>query len=105
MTDSKELEISKVLTVSSGHVTENTFEALSLDGLVNEIMLPVYSKSAPGNGEGFGLYVYIEPKCLEQGKIPEDLMPLIRLAQENDCSILCLDCDGPELEGYPVYDW
>lgn len=102
---SNNLEISKMLTISTAHVTKDTFEALLLDGIRNEIMLPVYAKITPDNEQNFGLFIYVEPTCVEQGQIPEDLMQLIKLAQENDCSILCLDGDGPEVEGYQTYDW
>lgn len=98
------LEISKMLTVSTTHVTEATYKALLLDNMRNEIMLPIYVKCA-GYGQSFGLYIYLEPTCIEQGKIPEDLMPLVKLAQENNCNILCLDGDGPELDGYQTYEW
>lgn len=99
------LPITKMLTVSAYHVTHDTFEALSLDGVMNEIMLPVYEKSAPGNGENFGLIIELEPVCVEQGRIPEDLASIIKLCQENGCQMLCLDFEGRELEGFPVYEW
>lgn len=100
----KNLDIAKMLTVSSAHVKEETCELLALDGIRNEIMLPVYIKSTADNGEDYGLYIYIVPECLYWEKIPEDLAPLIKLAMDNDCSILCLDYDGPEIEGYKRYD-
>lgn len=99
------LDISKMLTVSSAHVSEETFEALSIDELLNEIMLPIYTKNTPDNGSNFGLYIYLDQTCLAQGKIPNDLKPLIELALKNKCDVICLDSDGPELENLPLYNW
>lgn len=99
------LEISKILTVCTGHVSEETYDKLLIDGEKNEIMCPVYTKAAPNGGEDFGLYIYLNPDCVKEGHIPDDLMQLITLAQENDCDILCLDCDGPEVEGLTIYEW
>lgn len=99
------LEVSKMLTVSTAHVTESTFEALMSDSTQNEIGLPIYSKSTPDNGENFGLYVYITEDCLDWDHMPGDLKPLIKLSQKTGCSVLCLDSDGPEVKGLPVYDW
>lgn len=99
------LDITKMLTVSTAHVTESTFNRLTYDGRANEIKLPVYTKSIPEDEDSFGLYVYLDPNCLKDGKIPEDLMSVIQLAQKNDCGIICLDCDGPEIEELPIYEW
>lgn len=98
------LEITKMLTVSTGHVTEETFHALEQDGVTNKIMLPVYSKATPDGDDSFGLYIYITDDCLDWDNIPEDLKPLIKLAQEQGCGVLCLDSDGQELEGYELYE-
>lgn len=97
------LEIKKILTISDNHVTKKTYEALVNDGVKNEIMLPVYTKTAPG-GDDYGIYIYISKDCFCMDNIPNDLKPLIKLAMEYKCDILCLDCDGQELEDYPTYD-
>ncbi len=97
------LEITKTLTVSTGHVTKDTFKRLLNDGMLNEIGLPVYKKAT--DGDMFGLFVYIEPNCLDYNKIPEDLAVLVKLAQDEGCGILCLDNDGPELENITTYEW
>lgn len=100
------LDIIKMITVSSGHVSEETFEALAMDGIRNKYGLPIYSKSAPGNSEGYGLFIYLTSGCIdEETEIPEELKSLVKLAQDNGCEVLCLDCDGPEIEGIPTYDW
>lgn len=100
----KNLDIVKMLTVSVDHVKRETCELLALDGIRNEIMLPVYIKSTANNGENYGLYIELIPDCIRNGKIPEDLVPLIKLATDNDCKVLCLDADGPEIEGFQIYN-
>ena len=97
----KGLEISKMLTVSTAHVKEETLEALS-ETLQNDIGLPVYVKGNPDNGSNFGVYIYLEPAGLSQ--ISEDLKPLIDIAIENNCNVLCLDGDGPILKGFKTYE-
>lgn len=99
------LPISRMLTISTGHVTFDTFEALSLDGIRNEIKLPVYSKTAPGNGENYGLLIYIEPGLIDWDSIPKDLVPVLKFSMQNSCGILCLDSDGGEIEELPLYEW
>lgn len=99
------LEITKMLTVSTAHVLQDTFEALSLDAVRNDILLPVYNKMTADNGGSFGVYVYLDSDLIDWKRIPKDLAPLIRLAQENNCGVICLDSDGPILDGLSVYNW
>lgn len=98
-------EITKMLTVSTAHVTQETYDRLYHDDENNEVMLPVYEKISPNGRETFGLYVYLEPAVLDWEKIPMDLKPLVMLAKTNGCGILCLDGDGPEINELPVYNW
>ena len=101
----QKLDIVKMLTVFTGHVREETFEALRLDGIANEIGLAVYGKDTCDNEACYGLYIYLDKQAVENTNIPEDLKPLIKLAQDNGCEVLCLDSDGMELDGYMVFDW
>ena len=105
------MEISKMLTVSSCHIEESTAHCLDRDCFFD---LAVYNK------DHFGWFIYLRlenfkedmpkdseddmPKDFEEN-IPEDLARLINLAVENECSVLCIDCDGPVLPNYPVYNW
>ena len=94
-----------MLTVSTAHVSEKTFEALKLDGATNEIGLAVYGKSTCDNEVNYGLYIYLDRQAVDNANIPDDLKPLIRLAQDNGCEVLCLDSDGMELDDYEIFDW
>lgn len=97
------LNIVKMLTVSTNHVTEKTLQALKSEGICDKMQLSVYVKGTANNGPEYGLYIDIVPENLNWDSFPRDLSPLIKLAVDNDCSVLCLDCDGPELEGYEIY--
>lgn len=101
----QKLDITKMLTVSTAHVSEKTFEALKLDGATNEIGLAVYGKSTCDNEVNYGLYIYLDRQAVDNANIPDDLKPLIRLAQDNGCEVLCLDSDGMELDDYEIFDW
>lgn len=102
--DGQELEITKMLTVSTAHVSKELFEYLVSDNICHHICLPVYKKIMLGIG-GVGVYIHIDPGTFEDGEVPYGLLPLIKLAQKNGCGVLCLDSDGPVLEGYPIFDW
>lgn len=100
------LEISHMLTVSISHISQETAEDMMLDEVANRFKVPVYTKNAPNdNGQGYGLYVYLDEQCLKNGDFGEDLARIIELALDNGCNVLCLDSDGPEIPGIPVYEW
>ena len=101
--EAPELSMSKMLTISARHVTQDLFEELSLD--TGYYGLPVYAKTAPDNGANFGLLIYLSSNDIIWDEIPTDLKRLIRLARANGSDILCLASDGMELEDYPVYNW
>lgn len=100
------LEISHMLTVSISHISQETAEDMMLDGIANRFKIPVYTKNAPNdNGQGYGFYVYLDGQCLKNGDFTEDLARVIGLALDNGCNVLCLDSDGHEIQGLPVYEW
>lgn len=102
----KGLEISHMATVSISHIRQSTAEEMMLDGVTNKFMVPIYTKSVPNdNDPGYGFYVYLDSACLENGDFPEDLTAVIELALDNGCDVLCLDSDGPEIDGLTVYEW
>lgn len=102
----KGVEISHMITVSMSHITEQTKDEMMCDGINNKLMVPIYAKTVPNdNDPGFGFYVYLNNQCLREGDFPEDLVNVIDFALRNGCDILCLDCDGPEIEELPIYEW
>ena len=97
-------DIAKILTISTAHITEETSDALNRDPHENNLGLSVYNKS------DYGWFIYIsemEKESLqrEDTNMPADLKACFELAIKNDCEWLCLDCDGPEYDELPTYDW
>lgn len=96
-------ETCSMLTLSTGHVSEATAEMLEREGDLNAMGVSVYPKDA-GGGEKFGWYVYLPCDCT-QAAIPDDLKRCLSKARALGCSVLCLDCDGPEDPELETYDW
>lgn len=93
---SKNLEIAKMLTLSTAHIKKETAEFLNNP---NSDLI-VFAKGEYGwfiSGE------WIQEELIPD--IPEDLIKIVHLAQENECLWICLDRDGEEIEGLPVYKW
>ena len=87
------LEISKMLTISTVHISKETAALLN----ENNLSIPVFNK-----GE-HGWFVWVEDN---NEVIPEDLSKAIDLAQNMDCEWLCLDTDGEILDHcLAVYEW
>lgn len=95
-------EISRILTLSSAHVTEKAAEMLEREPDLNAMGLSVYEKSAK-DGEAYGWYVYLPGET--QASVPDCLRRCIETARGLGCGILCLDSDGPEYPGLETYDW
>lgn len=98
------LEISRMLTISTGHLRPATMEALDAEPETNRIGLIVYPKS------DFGWFLYIsddnmavcQKDILEQDY--PDLAECIRYAKEQNCSVICFDCDASFLMNLTIYD-
>lgn len=92
------MEISKMLTISTCHVTPDTLELMGEDanGANNFPFLGIYEKM------DFGYFIYIQKEVFEEaagnGMVGDDLKAVVALAIENGCGLLCLDCDGEELD-------
>lgn len=96
------MEISKMLTISTAHVKEQTLMLLACEPNSNRFpYIGVYPKC------GYGYFIYINQDGLDSMRkdttFPDDLMAAIDVAVEADCDILCLDCDGGELETLNTY--
>lgn len=88
------LEIHKMLVLSTAHITRETAEKLENDAYA----LSTYPR------EEYGWFIYI-PYDWDEYELPEDLKACIKLAKNNNCVWLCLDCDGLTTHNLPVYDW
>lgn len=100
------MEISKMLTLSTSHVTDKTLKLLDTEASGNNFpCLGVYKK------EEYGYFIYIDKDAFhkENGNpnsdMPGDLVTVIAFTLEAGCNILCLDCDGDELVCLPHYEY
>ena len=101
-----ELEITKMLTISTIHVKEETCKWLYE---VFEEQQP-YDPVPPFYPKGeYGFFVYCDSESVDNAitdeNCPEDLTMCMVFAFVNGCELLCLDCDGPIIEGLRKYKW
>lgn len=95
------MEISRMITMSTGHITKETYDYLenkSSDGYG----LCIYDKA------DFGYFIYM-PTNKEHDveylkNLPKDLAMIFMFARQNEFDIVCLDCDGQDLDMLPIYD-
>ena len=107
-----DLEIEKALVVSTSHVKQEDMELLEIGNS--------YPYTVLNNDYGAMIYIVksmvipveqsVEFICdsHESEKLvafSRDFRRVLRLAQQNDCTWLRLDCDGSEIEGYPINQW
>lgn len=95
------MEISKMLTISTGHVKESTLDLLEKEPVANNFPdIAVYEKSE------YGFILYLTGEELEDrlDQLPSDLALVVGFALDAGCKVLCLDCDGDQLEELPFYD-
>lgn len=96
------MEISKMLTLSTSHVTDKTLKLLNTEANGNNFpCLAVYKK------EDYGYFIYIDKDAYirDHSNMPGDLNTVVSFAIETGCNILCLDCDGEELVCLPHYEY
>lgn len=91
------LDIQKMLTVSTSHICERTYNLLKVEPNENNLCLSVYEKA------DFGFYIPITNQ-IEMEHLPEDLKRLIQLTKDLNCDVLCLDCDAEIIRYLPTYD-
>ncbi len=93
------MEIAKMLTISTGHITKETANLLEKDS-IREIV--VYSKG------GYGYFVHVPDEfdyLISKNEIPEDLCKCIELALKNKIDWICLDRDGEIISELREYEW
>ena len=90
------MDISKMLTISMAHITEETDNELQHNPDKFEELF--YYET------GSEYIIWAMPHSTLED-IPEDLKACLEFARQNDCQCLCLDCDGEEVPELPTYDW
>jgi hypothetical protein len=96
-------EISKMLTLSTGHITKATSELLEL---VTDDVPVNFSKGSygwimvvPSAPYGASGNTHDPPTC------PDDLKAVLAYARGLGCEWLCLDCDGDINLNLPTWEW
>lgn len=97
-----DLETCEMLTLSTAHISEKTAEMLRMEPETNAMGLSVYAKTG-GSNDYYGWFIYLVN--VKNENVPSDLADCIKLAQDNHCGILCMDCDGPVVLGLETFDW
>lgn len=95
------MEISKMITVSTAHITEKTAKELhyAAEMMGSSIDVCVYEKKE------YGFFIHVSDDWESECEIPSDLMDCIKLARNNGCEWLCLDRDAEIESELPVYKW
>ena len=97
----QKLEIDKMLTISSRHVSADTKDLLdqAADDNEEDPMPSVYEK------QGYGWFVACDSDNEETwDNYPADLVQCMKLTRDNGCFWLCLDADGPRVETLEFFD-
>lgn len=102
------MEITKMLTLSTSHITKETATLLSEACMYRkEISLVFYQKRWYNDYSGWFIYIPEELETYPEDyqDIPDDLMQILLFAKHNDCTWICLDCDGEEVDCLEVFYW
>lgn len=106
------MEITKMLTLSTAHITKETAKILESGDRRQGTLPPYFPKG------DYGWFFYVDPDYLcvhSDGRVEEmypktsgDLHDCLREAWREGCNWLCLDSDGLVVEDddyLPVYVW
>lgn len=89
------LEISRILTVSTAHISPQTAKLMDMDG----IHAGFYSA-----GES-GYHILTADWENYSDMMPDDLRACVKFAARHGCDWLCLDGDAGTVPDLPVYEW
>jgi hypothetical protein len=91
---SSELEIDKILTLSTAHISEETNRILTEDP-------DRFVFSVRANEYGY----FLSTAAVGQQTNPEDIQAIMAFAVSHGCSYVNLDRDGSVVPGLKEYDW
>jgi len=90
------LEINKMLTISTGHISLETADRIS----AGDDDLPWIL-----NWSEYGWLVLCHDITGDDLDFPQDLQRCMDFARSRDCEWLRLDMDGDQIDELPVFDW
>lgn len=85
------IEISKIISISTAHITEQTADLL----IKGELEPVVYPK------DGCGWFIFVNP----DDKVPDDLCTLMEFARRHNCAWIDMDSTGAVIPFLPTYEW
>lgn len=88
------MEITKMLTLSTAHLSQTTRESFDNGERCD---LAVYPKTINETETSYGWFVYV-PVCVQEHKIPTDLAKCLLLAQSLGCVVICFDSDAEPID-------
>ena len=91
--------ITKMVTISTAHISEKTAHLLDVEAQENNLEICVYNKA------DFGWYIIIDDEIKRNTDLPKDLYKAVQFASDIECQTLCLDCDGTVIGFLDKYDW
>jgi len=95
-----------MLTISTAHITDKTAENLKKRPPHFDSFWSAADHIAVYDKDSYGWWILVsELEYAELNQLPDDLAACCRLAMQNDCAWLCLDCDGDIVDCLPTYDW
>lgn len=101
-----DLEISKMLTISTDHIKQETYKLLETH-CEDDCELPVYYKK-----DGYGYFIFCGKDYMNDllnektfNGLPHDLLMCMMQTYILDCDWLCLDCDGKVVNELRTYEW
>lgn len=106
------MEISKMLTLSTAHITKETADKLDFE--YEDSTYDEYCENSICFNGGFSLYrkdcfgwfIHIpHESMLDEPIIPDDLRDCFIFAKNNGCDWLCLDADGLIEKSLKTYEW
>lgn len=101
------LEITQMITISTAHIAEKT--AGELYGITHRhpgylpevVKFPTVYEKFP-----YGYFFYLSEDIDDlKDEMPPDLWACCEFATEHGCNWLCIDADGPVMEGLKTYEW
>lgn len=100
----KDLEIHKMLTLSTGHVRKSTAQLFEL----NTDDVPIFFEKKPWgerDGDGYGWFIPIIKDEPFPHTCPDELVKVREFAEAQGCTWIMFDRDADTIDDLPTWDW
>ena len=109
--DDEGLEIYRMLTLSTSHLTSETVNTLDavINGLSTSPMPVCYPKMDLYINEAYGYFMHIADEDdiddEAEEKYPKDIKDVLAYARKHHCQWVMFDCDAEPVHELPTYEW